>query len=189
VTAPARQLPDRYRSAAGLSTHDATRLDPVAEARWLDDTEQQAWREFLWATRLLFEALDRQLQRDSGMPHTYYMILATLSEAPARTMTMGQLAEVLRSSPSRLSHAVSRMEADGWVRRSRNPDNRRITNAHLTDLGFDTLAAAAPGHVEAVRRHLFDRLSPEQVAALHEMCGTVRAGLEPGAAPPGRDAV
>lgn len=147
--------------------------------RWLTDEEQRTWRQFVWSTRLLFEALDRQLQHDSGLPHSYYLILAMLSEAPDRTLSMGELAELVRSSPSRLSHAVARLEEAGWVRRRKHPDDRRSTWAQLTDEGFTALAAAAPGHVAAVRRYLFDQLTPEQVRALGQMCQQVLDKLDP----------
>ena len=151
----------------------------MGETRWLTDEEQRTWRHFLWASRLILEALDRQMQRDSGMPHTYYVILAVLSEAPDRTMTMGQLAEAVRSSPSRLSHAVSRLEESGWVKRTKHLPDRRTTLAQLTDDGFEVLAAAAPGHVEAVRQHMFDRLTPEQLAVLSDVFATLHEGLDP----------
>lgn len=151
----------------------------MAQVRWLDEEEQRTWREFVWGTRLLFEALDRQMQRDSGMPHTYYLILAMLSEAPERTLTMGQLADLVRSSPSRLSHAVARLEKNGWVQRRKHPTDRRTTLAQLTDAGHAVLVEAAPGHVEAVRRHLFDRLTREQVKLLYDVFATVHEGLDP----------
>jgi DNA-binding MarR family transcriptional regulator len=151
----------------------------MTEPRWLTDDEQRTWRAFLWTSRLLNNELDRQLQRDSGMPHTYYMILAMLSETPDRSMTMSELAQLLRSSPSRLSHAVNRLEESGWVRRVKHPTDCRTTLAHLTDEGFAVLAAAAPGHVETIRRHLFDPLGPEQVAQLRETLLTVLDTLGP----------
>jgi DNA-binding MarR family transcriptional regulator len=150
----------------------------VGAIRWLDEAEQRTWRNLLWATRLLFESLDRQLQRDSGIPHTYYVILAALAEAPERTLTMGQLAELVHASPSRLSHAVARLERAGWVIRIKRPPDRRTTLARLTDEGAAMIAAAAPGHVEAVRRHLFDRITPEQVRVLGDAFEAVRAGLD-----------
>ncbi|MFC5745904.1 MarR family winged helix-turn-helix transcriptional regulator [Actinomadura rugatobispora] len=151
----------------------------MSEPRWLDDDEQQTWRAFLWTSRLLNEALDRQLQRDSGMPHTYYMILAMLSEAPGRAMTMTELAGIVRSSPSRLSHAVARLEESGWVRRVKPPNDRRTTIAELTEGGFAALEKAAPGHVEEVRRLLFDPLSREQVLRMRETLRTLLANLDP----------
>jgi DNA-binding MarR family transcriptional regulator len=151
----------------------------MAEPRWLDADEQQTWRAFMWTSRLINEALDRQLQRDSGMPHAYYMILAMLSEAPDRSMTMTELAAMVRSSPSRLSHAVARLEESGWVRRSKAPSDRRTTIAELTDKGFAALAEAAPGHVEEVRRRLFDPLTRDQTLRLREMLRTLLAELDP----------
>ncbi|MEU5550298.1 MULTISPECIES: MarR family winged helix-turn-helix transcriptional regulator [unclassified Micromonospora] len=137
--------------------------------RWLDPDEQRTWRAFLTASRALMEALDRELQRDAGMPHAYYEILVRLSEAPERRLRMSDLAEASGSSRSRLSHAVARLEAAGWVRREDCPTDRRGQIALLTDDGFAALAAAAPGHVEGVRRHLFDALSPAQVDQLRRI--------------------
>ncbi|MEU8150026.1 MarR family transcriptional regulator [Nonomuraea sp. NPDC048901] len=147
--------------------------------RWLDDDEQRTWRDFLAATQLVNEALDRQLQRDAGMPHTYYMILVALSEAPERSMRMSELANRAQSSQSRLSHAVARLEERGWVRRRPCDSDRRGSFAALTDEGFAALAAAVPGHVEEVRRSLFDVLTPEQLGQLAEICAAVRNTLEP----------
>jgi DNA-binding MarR family transcriptional regulator len=138
----------------------------MSEPRWLEAEEQRTWRAFLCATRLLLDQLDRELQRDAGMPHAYYELLVRLSEAPERTLRMSELAELSGSSRSRLSHAVARLEEAGWVRRERCPTDKRGFFAVLTDAGFEALAAAAPGHVEGVRRHLFDQLSPEQVRQL-----------------------
>ncbi|MGC5307601.1 MarR family winged helix-turn-helix transcriptional regulator [Micromonospora zamorensis] len=137
--------------------------------RWLDPDEQRTWRAYLTASRVLMDTLDRELQREAGMPHAYYEILVQLSEAPGRQLRMSELAQAAGSSRSRLSHAVARLEAAGWVRREECPTDRRGQIAVLTDEGFATLAAAAPGHVEGVRRHLFDALSPAQVDQLRRI--------------------
>lgn len=142
--------------------------------RWLDDDEQRTWRNFLAATQLVQEALDRQLQREAGMPHTYYMILVGLSESPGRSMRMNELARRTQCSQSRLSHAVARLEERGWVSRSRHTADRRGNIATLTDAGFHALAEAAPGHVDEVRRSLFAPLTPDQVRQLDEICTAVR---------------
>ena len=137
--------------------------------RWLDDEEQHAWRSFLRAASAIDEALDRQLQRDAGMPHAYYQVLAMLSEAPGRSLRMSELARTTSSSPSRLSHAVSRLEERGWVRRDKHPTDRRGAVAVLTDEGFAAVVAAAPGHVTAVREAFFDRVDDEQLAVLADV--------------------
>ena len=148
--------------------------------RWLAPAEMRAWLSYLAGSTLLEGALDRQLQRDSGMPHTYYRILVILQSAPEQTLRMSDLANLLRSSQSRLSHAVSKLEGNGWVCRRQCPDDRRGTLATLTGQGEAALAAAAPGHVRTVREVLFDRLTPEQVDQLAEIWGRVLDGLQPG---------
>ncbi|MHB8670929.1 MAG: MarR family winged helix-turn-helix transcriptional regulator [Acidimicrobiales bacterium] len=145
--------------------------------RWLDPEEQRTWRAFLSATQLLFDRLGRELQRDSGMSHGYYEILVRLSEAPDRTLRMSQLAARSLSSRSRISHAVAQLERLGWVGRGSCAEDGRGSTAILTEEGFLALAAAAPGHVEAVRRHLFDPLSPEQLQNLGEISETLLAHL------------
>ncbi len=149
----------------------------MANTRWLSDDEQRMWRAFLTAMRLLTDQLDRELQRDADMPHTYYEILVALSEAPGRTLRMNQLADVCQSSRSRLSHAVSRLEDTGWVRREACPTDKRGALAVMTDEGFAAIEAAAPGHVEGVRRHLFDVLTPAQLDQLGEISAAIRDGL------------
>jgi DNA-binding MarR family transcriptional regulator len=149
----------------------------VADTRWLDDDEQRTWRSFITASRLLWDRVERQLQQCAGIPHAYYEIMVRLSEAPDRTLRMSQLASTSLSSRSRLSHAVSRLEEAGWVRRMPYPDDRRGALAQLTDDGMARLEAAAPGHVEEVRTLLFDPLSREQLAALRDISDTLAASL------------
>jgi DNA-binding MarR family transcriptional regulator len=152
-------------------------VDGRETTRWLTDDEQRIWRTFLDATTMLREHLERELQRDSGMPLAYYQVLVALSEAPSRRMRMSELAARCGASRSRLSHAVARMEAAGWVERSGCPTDKRGSLATLTERGFDALASAAPGHVRAVREELFDRLTGEQVATLGQIVTAVKDGL------------
>src|ERR1700709_183206 len=141
--------------------------------RWLDDEEQRTWPAFLSVTQLLFDQLDREMQRDAKIPHAYYEVLVRLSEAPDRTLRMSQLADSTLSSRSRLSHAVSRLEESGWVERKSCPTDRRGQLAVLTDKGFGALEAAAPGHVEGLRSHAFDPLRPDKLAALRNISQTL----------------
>lgn len=145
--------------------------------RWLDDEEQATWRAWLAATRRLDDALDRQLRRDSGMPHSYYEVLVRLSEADGRRLRMGELAEAVGASRSRTSHAVARLEDLGWVARRPCPDDRRGQDAVLTEAGHAALVDAAPGHVATVRALLFDALSPRQATELRRLCTAVLAGI------------
>src|SRR5436305_926256 len=119
----------------------------VTDTRWLDEQEQEVWRAFIAAATLFFSRIERELQRDADIPHTYYEILVALSESPGRTLRMNQLAEMCQSSRSRLSHAIARLEDEGWVVRRTCETDKRGLLAVLTDAGFAKLETAAPGHV------------------------------------------
>ena len=149
-----------------------------AATRWLNADEQAAWRAFLSMQKVIRESLERQLRQDAGMPMTYYVILAMLSEAPNRTLRMTELAAIAGTSQSQLSHAATRLEESGWIERRRCPGDKRGYLAVLTDSGFETLTAVAPSHVDSVRTVLFDRLSTEQVDQLRAIAEAVTQGHE-----------
>ena len=146
------------------------------DARWLNDHEQGVWRSYLAATGRINDELERQLQRDSGLPHAYYEVLVSLSEAPDRTLRMSELADRSRSSRSRMSHAVARLEQAGLIERRGCPSDKRGAFAVLTEKGYSALVDAAPGHVNAVRETLFDTLTPDQVQQLGEICSSIIEG-------------
>ncbi|SOD85475.1 MarR family winged helix-turn-helix transcriptional regulator [Streptomyces sp. Ag109_G2-15] len=146
--------------------------------RWLTPEEQRAWRAYIAASQLLEDAIDRQLQQEAGMPHLFYSVLANLSDAPDRRLRMTDLAETLKITRSRLTYAVTRLERDGLVRRENCRWDKRSSLAVLTDTGMAVLERTAPGHVETVRATLFDRLTPEQVGQLEEICTGITRGLQ-----------
>jgi len=137
--------------------------------RWLDTEERRIWLGWIMSTRLLWEEMERDLQRDSGLSFGHYEILVMLSETPGWRRRMSELADATQSSRSRLSHAVSRLEELGWVRREACPSDRRGQLAVLTDEGFAALEAAAPVHVEGVRTHFFDQLDAQQLEELRRI--------------------
>ncbi|HWC09726.1 MAG TPA: MarR family transcriptional regulator [Acidimicrobiales bacterium] len=147
---------------------------------WLTDEEQRMWRKLVAMTTLLPAALDARLQREAGLTHFSYWVLAMLSEARDRSLRMSELAARCNSSLSRLSHVVGKLEARGWVRRQRPADDARGNLAVLTDEGFAKVVATAPGHVEQVRALVFDRLTLEQVHQIDEICAALLTELDPG---------
>jgi DNA-binding MarR family transcriptional regulator len=153
-------------------------LQTVAQ-RWLDDEEQRTWRAWLTVAELLPRELDAQLQRDAGISHAAYVVLAMLSESPSRSRRMSDLARRANQSQSRLSHTVARLEDRGWVRRERSTEDGRGNVAVLTDAGWDVVRAVAPGHVAAVRGVMFDPLTGEQTKALGDVLQTIAQRLDP----------
>jgi DNA-binding MarR family transcriptional regulator len=158
---------------------DAPETPLPGEPQWLDADEQRAWRAWLYSAQLLMDRLDRELTHETGISHAYYEILVALSETEGRMLRMSELADRCLSSRSRLSHAVSRLEERGWVRRQVCPDDGRGQLAVLTDEGFEALEAAAPVHVAGVRAHLFDQLTPAQVEAMRDLGETLLRHLSP----------
>ncbi len=149
----------------------------TAEVQWLTDEEQATWRAFNLASRLVDGALDRQLMRDADMGHAHYAVLVTLSEAVDCEARMGDLADLLQYSPSRLSHAVRKMETNGWIERKQCPNDGRGQIAVLTDLGRQTIERAAPGHVDEVRHVVLAPLTTIQQEQLRQICDTLIARM------------
>ncbi|MGK0715561.1 MarR family winged helix-turn-helix transcriptional regulator [Leucobacter sp. W1153] len=150
-----------------------------SETQWLDPVEREMWMSLVGLTILLPGAVEAQLKRDAGISFFEYHVLAMLSEAENRTRLMSDLAHWANSSLSRLSHVVTRLEKQGWVRREACPTDGRATNAVLTDEGFRHLAAHAPAHVTEVRRLVFDQLSESDVASIAAGLGRILEGIDP----------
>jgi DNA-binding MarR family transcriptional regulator len=152
----------------------------TADPRWLSKPQLDAWVNLAQVLMLLPTRLDRQLREEAGIPHAYYQILALLSGQPDRAMRMTDLARSVGTTTSRLSHAVASLEQRGWVRRSACPTDRRGQLAHLTDAGLAVLEAAAPGHVDEVRRLVFDHLVEAEIAQLRAITDKILPTLRTG---------
>ncbi|MGM1061675.1 MarR family winged helix-turn-helix transcriptional regulator [Saccharothrix sp. Mg75] len=134
--------------------------------RWLDGREAAVWQAYLAVQRELHSALERQLVRDSGLSNADYSLLVPLSEAADGVVRSRDLGILVGWERSRLSHQIGRMEKRGLVVREECAEDARGSMVRLTPEGRAAIEAAAPGHVEAVRRYLFDGLSAEEVDVL-----------------------
>jgi DNA-binding MarR family transcriptional regulator len=150
-----------------------------AEPRWLDPEERAAWLSLVSVLIKLPAALDAQLQRDAGLSHFEYSVLAGLSEAPGGSLRMSVLAAHADGSLPRLSQVIARLERRGLVRRTPDPDDGRYTLAVLTGAGRDAVTAAAPGHVETVRNLVFDPLTKAKSRQLLDICRRILGAVDP----------
>ena len=155
-------------------------MENPSEPRWLSSDERQAWLTVVGLMMRLPAALDAQLRRDAGLSHFEYMVLAGLSEAPDRTRRMSDLAAFTESGLPRLSQVVGRLEKRGWVHRSPDPSDGRITLATLTQEGWEKVVHTAPGHVEAVRALVFDPLTKTQSRHLGDISQRIMHAIDPG---------
>ncbi|RZS68173.1 MarR family transcriptional regulator [Agromyces ramosus] len=149
------------------------------ETRWLSTEESAAWVRLVALAELLPGVLDAQLLRDAGLTHFEYGVLMALGASRERTMRMTELASRTNATLPRLSHVARRLEERGLIRRFPCPEDRRATNATVTDAGLALIEAAAPGHVDTVRANVLDVLSPEQLQQLYEIAGRVLSRLDP----------
>ncbi len=146
---------------------------------WLDADERPAWMSLVAMLMSIPPAVDAQLKRDSGLNFFEYSILSQLSAPPHRALQMTQLAQFVGGTLSRLSHAASRLEKQGLVRRRLITGESRCTELVLTDRGMAALVAAAPGHVREARRLVFDVLTREQVGQLREIARALTGAASP----------
>jgi DNA-binding MarR family transcriptional regulator len=147
--------------------------------RWLDETQLTAWVRLAAVLELLPGVLDSQLRRDAGLTHFEYYVLAMLSEAPQRTLRMTALAQQTNATLPRLSHVVKKLEDRDLVERFPCPEDARATNARLTPAGWKKVRETAPGHVAAVRQHVIDVLTPEQLAQLATITDAILGAVDP----------
>ena len=151
----------------------------MTEPGWLSDDERRAWLRLVAVTMLLPSQLEAQLKRDAGLTHFEYYVLAMISESAEKSLRLTALAARTNSSLSRLSHVIGRLELAGFLTRSTSPSDGRASVATLTDAGWEKVAESAPGHVNEVRRVVFDSLTADQVSAMGEILTQLLTTLDP----------
>jgi DNA-binding MarR family transcriptional regulator len=144
----------------------------------LTPAQNEAWRSLVLLAHVLDDALDRQSQRDGGLPHAYYKVLVFLYESPGRRLTMGELAATGRYSVSRMTHAVTSMERSGWLRRTRSDTDRRVRHVELTDDGIALVRHVSPRQAEDVRAKVFANLDAAETDELRRLSAAIVAGLD-----------
>lgn len=148
------------------------------EVTWLSAREQEHWRAYLRGSRLLERALVDDLA-PLNIQLTEYELLSMLSESPGQRTRMSRLADDIIQSRSRVTHTASRLEERGWVERCRSTDDGRGVEISLTDAGRDALAELSRVHVQSVRRHLVDTLTPEEFEGLGVAMAALRDRMAP----------
>jgi DNA-binding MarR family transcriptional regulator len=154
-------------------------METSHETKWLDAQEQRTWSQLSTMILRLQPMLSARLQREFGISHFEYLMMARLSEAPESTLRMSVLATLSGGSLPRLSQAVGRLEKRGWMSRQPDAGDNRYTVATLTRAGHRELQRVAPSHVKDVREFVFDRLTQAQVRQLGAICQRILDGLPP----------
>ena len=127
-----------------------------------------AWHAFIRAHARVVRLLEAELEAEQGLSLPAYEVLAHLSEAPGGRLRMSDLAGVSVLTPSGLTRVVDRLVREGYVERARCDADARVVYAVVTEAGVARVEQAYPTHLSGVRRHLVDRLSTDQLAAIRD---------------------
>lgn len=136
------------------------------ETAWLDEDEQRAWWALLMVGSGLFDTLTADLKAAAELTLEDYEVLHLLSQESEHSLRVGALADAMLASRTRLSQRLDRLGDRGLVRREPCPHDGRAINVVLTEDGWSLLQRIAPLHLESVRRHTFDHLTPSDVKAI-----------------------
>ena len=145
----------------------------TVDVRWLDTTQQRAWRAFLDVHARLMARLNRELQRTSGLTLSDYDILVHLTDVPEGRLRAYELGDALQWDKSRVSKQVARLAARDLVAKEECEADRRGAYVVLTPTGRRAIEAAAPAHVELVQQLVFDGITPSQVRTWHAVSGEI----------------
>ena len=158
-----------------------------SDVRWLTAEEERVWRRWITLNAQLSATLQRELQHDAGLSAPDYEVLVHLTDSPAGRVRVTDLARLLQWERSRVSHHVTRMESRRLVQRVECAEDGRGAFVVITAQGRAAIERAAPGHVNTVRRLVFDVLSPEEIDVLSTIIDKALAQLDnPAGRPPNR---
>ena len=150
----------------------------MKKVRWLSKQEERTWRALQFMQLQLNAELSRQLDTESGLSYSDYVVLVALTDRPDGRLRPFELGQILGWEKSRVSHHVTRMTNRGLVSKAVCDTDGRGGFVVISDRGRQEIEVAAPGHVEAVRRLFIDRLRPDQLEVIAEAAETVLAALE-----------
>lgn len=145
----------------------------------LSDAEMEIWSSVATLLERLPTALDAQLQRDNGITHFEHGILYALFTAPQHTLRLSVLADYANSTLSRLSRAVSRLEAKGWVVRQVDATDGRFTLGILTEDGVEAVLESTPRHHALIQQLIFDAVTPAQARQLGALSRKISSAIGP----------
>ncbi|SEM31071.1 MarR family winged helix-turn-helix transcriptional regulator [Streptacidiphilus jiangxiensis] len=151
---------------------------PQTEPRWLTPEEQHLWRTFMRMRQELDAQLARQIQAESDLSIADFSVLVVLTDVPDGRVRVLELARNLQWEKSRLSHHLARMVKRGLISRAECSEDGRGSFVLITDAGREAIEAAAPRHVELVRKLFFDPLSGEQLTQLTEISERILGAMQ-----------
>jgi DNA-binding MarR family transcriptional regulator len=139
----------------------------------LDAAQLDAYFALMEAVSLLQHRVEQQLRAEGDLSYVQFQLLARLAAAHGQ-LTMTDLADGVVYSRSGLTYQAGLLEKAGLITRGPSPDDDRATLVTITGSGRTLLGQVMPGHVQVVRRLLFESLSDGDVSHLDDIMTRVR---------------
>jgi DNA-binding MarR family transcriptional regulator len=131
-------------------------------SKLVKENKLNAWKAFLKAHRAVIDKIENDLENAGTVPLTSYDVLLELSQAPERKLRMSDLAAQVVLSRSGLTRLVDRLEKEGMLKREADPNDRRGTQAVLTQLGFEALKQAWPNYAQGINKYFAEIISEQE---------------------------
>jgi DNA-binding MarR family transcriptional regulator len=142
---------------------------------FLSDDEERAWHGLVEAHDSLMRALDARLLANHRVPLSTLEALIEIAHAEEGSISVSDLAQRIRLSPSRTSRLAIELEHQGLVERQRDSADTRSTKIAATQAGRDRLLEAAPTYLSTIRAHLFEGIGERDVKQLARILGRIQA--------------
>jgi DNA-binding MarR family transcriptional regulator len=142
----------------------------------MNEERMAAWVTLLQAHSAVVAALGEKLERDIGLPLSWYEVLVQLGPAPDGKLRMQDLARSVLLSKSGVTRLVDRMQEAGLVERTACMSDRRVIYAGITEAGRRRLVDALPAFEEGFEEHFARFLSDGDARDLRASLHKVLAG-------------
>ncbi|WP_150463065.1 MarR family winged helix-turn-helix transcriptional regulator [Nesterenkonia ebinurensis] len=138
----------------------------------------RAWRAFFETAALISDRMEKRLHAVTGLKLAEYNLLLLLAEAQDDQLRMGELADRMVFSPSRLSYQVKSLAKRGLIDRCIDENDKRGMTARLTEEGKKVFAAASRVHAQHIKQLFHPALDDAQAHDLQVICEQIHHTVE-----------
>ena len=142
---------------------------------FLTEEQERFWFALMETYDALVHALDSRLLAEHNLPLSTFEALMHIAHADGGAISISDLSERIRISPSQVSRIAIGLERKGLVERRSSLTDSRSTEVAITDAGRAQLQQAAPAYLSTVRAHLFDALTGRDVKQLARIWQRIEA--------------
>jgi DNA-binding MarR family transcriptional regulator len=145
---------------------------------YLTDEQERIWYGLTETYDAVLTALDARLLAEHNLSLSAFEALMHTTHADP-SISISDLADLVRLSPSQVSRIAIDLERKGLVQRRRSAADSRSTEVAVTDAGRVQLQQAAPTYLSTIRSYLFEGLGAREVKELARILERIEANHPP----------